>query len=120
MGKSPFEIYYGFQPSVPIDLISSSTKSNDTDFKGWEVEKAPKFIDKIYNIQKQACEILQRYNAKAKVWHDKHHIPHSFKIWDKVWLHLKKECFTGPYRKIKPLRWYGPYSILKHIGENAL
>ena len=39
-----------------------------------------------------------------------------FKFGDQVWLHLKKECFTGPYQKMKPLR-YGPYSILKQIGE---
>ena len=58
-GKSPFEICYEFQPSAPIDLISSSTQSNDIEFKGQEVEKALKFIDKIYNIQKKAQEMLQ-------------------------------------------------------------
>ena len=34
MCKSPFDIYYGFQSSSPMDLISSSTQSNDTDFDG--------------------------------------------------------------------------------------
>ena len=62
--------------------------------------------------------MFQWANAKAKAQHDKHRIPHSFQIGDHVWLHLKKERFTGPYRKMKPLR-YGPYSILKQIGENA-
>ena len=66
MGKSPFEICYGFQPSVPIDLISSLTQSNDNEFKGREVEKALKFRDQIYNIQKQEHEMLQRANAKSK------------------------------------------------------
>ena len=33
-GKSPFEICYGFQPLMPIDLISSLTHLNDTDFEG--------------------------------------------------------------------------------------
>ena len=42
------------QPSVPIDLISSLTQSNDTEFEGQEVEKALKLRDQIYNIQKQA------------------------------------------------------------------
>ena len=59
MGKSQFEIYYVFQPAVPIDLIISSTQSNDTDFEGREVEKALKFRDQIYNIQKKAQEMLQ-------------------------------------------------------------
>ena len=66
MGKILFEIYYGFQPSAPIDLINSSTQSNDTDFEGWEVEKPLKFRDQIYNIQNQAHEMLQWANAKAK------------------------------------------------------
>ena len=33
-------------------------------------------------------------------------------------MYLNMERFTGPYRKLKPLR-YGSYSILKHIGENS-
>ena len=72
--------------------------------------------------------MLQQDNLKAKARHDKHRIPHSFQIGDHVWLHLKKERFTCPYRNMKPLRYgpygnmkpflYGPYSILKQIGEN--
>ena len=103
MGKSPFEICYGVQPSTPIDLISSSTQSNETDFEGREVEKELKFRSQIYNIQKQALDILQRANAKAEARHDKHCIPHSFQIGDHVWLHIKKERFTSPCRKLKPL-----------------
>ena len=60
----------------------------------------------------------QRANAKSKAWNGKHHIPHSFQIGDQFWLHLKKECFTGPHRKLKPLR-YSPYNILKQIRENT-
>ena len=37
---------------------------------------------------------------------------------EKVWLHLQKECLTGPHRKIHLLR-YGPYTITKDIGNNA-
>ena len=61
--------------------------------------------------------MLQRENAKAKAQHDKNRIPHSFQNGDQVWLHLKKERLTSPYKKMKPLR-YGPYNILKYIGEN--
>ena len=65
-GKSPFEIFYVFIPSMPIDLIGSSTQSNDTEFEGREVEKALKFRDQIYNIQKQAHAMLEWANAKYK------------------------------------------------------
>ena len=76
------------------------------------MEKTLKCRDEIYNIQKQVQEMLQQANAKSMARHDKHRIPHSFQIGDQVWLHLKKERFTIPYKKMKPLQ-YGPYSILK-------
>ena len=80
---------------------------NDTDFDRREFENALKFGYQIYNIQKQAHEMLQWDNAKDKEENNKHHIPHSFQIGDQVWLHLKKERFNGPYKKMKPLQ-YGP------------
>ena len=40
-------ICYGFQPLEPINLINSSTHSNDIKFEGQEVEKALKFRDQI-------------------------------------------------------------------------
>ena len=69
---------------MPIDLTSSLTQSNNIEFDQREVEKALKFWDQIYNIQKQAHEMFQWANAKAKARHDKNCIPHSFQIEDKV------------------------------------
>ena len=37
---------------------------------------------------------------------------------DKVWLHLQKECLTGPHRKLRSLQ-YGPYTVTKAVGTNA-
>jgi hypothetical protein len=37
---------------------------------------------------------------------------------DKVWLHLQKECLTGPHQKLRPLL-YGPYITTKVVGGNA-
>ena len=45
-------------------------------------------------------------------------MPHKFQVGDKVWLHLQKERLTGPYQKLRPLR-YGPYTITKDMGDNA-
>ena len=33
-------------------------------------------------------------------------------------MHLEKERLQGPHRKLRPLR-YGPYKIIKKVGENA-
>ena len=43
MGKSSFNICYGSQSSMPINLINSSTQSNDTDSDWQKVEKALMF-----------------------------------------------------------------------------
>ena len=37
---------------------------------------------------------------------------------NKVWLHLQKECLTGPHQNIHPL-YYGSYTITKALGDNA-
>ena len=83
-GKSSFSLCFGFQPSVPIDLVSRPTVSTDSDHEQREIDKAVKFNDKICEIQKQAQKMLQRSSEKAKARHDKHHVPHSFQIGDQV------------------------------------
>ena len=45
-------------------------------------------------------------------------MPRNFQVGEKVWLHLQKECLTGPHRKIRPLQ-YGSYTITKVVGNNA-
>jgi hypothetical protein len=40
-----------------------------------------------------------------------------FQVGDKLWLHLQKNCLTGPHQKLHPL-FYGPYTITKAVGDN--
>ena len=42
----------------------------------------------------------------------------TFKVGDRVWLHLNKERLQGPSKKIKALQ-YGPFEVLEKIGDNA-
>jgi hypothetical protein len=50
--------------------------------------------------------------------HDQHRVPHKFQVGNKVWLHLQKECLTGPHQKLLPLH-YGSYTITKVVGDNS-
>ena len=61
---------------------------------------------------------MQKSNAKYKQCHDQHRVPHKFQVGDKVWLHLQKECLTGPNQKLCPFH-YGPYTITKVVSDNA-
>ena len=81
-----------------------------------EVDKENSFIERIQHIHQQVHDILDRANAKYKQCHDQHRVSHNFQVGDKVWLHLQKECLTGPHHKLHPLL-YG--TITKAIGNNA-
>ena len=83
-----------------------------------EIDKANSFIEHIQHIFQQVHDILEKSNAKYKQRHDQPQVPHKFQVGDKVWFHLQKECLTGAYRKLKPLR-YGPYTITKAVGDNS-
>ena len=61
---------------------------------------------------------MEQTTKKYKQRHDQHKTPHNFQVGDKVWLHLQKEHLQGPHRKIHHLL-YGPYKIIKKVGENA-
>ena len=61
---------------------------------------------------------MQKDSAKWNKIHDHHQVPQKYQVGDKVWLHLQKECLTGPHNKLCPLR-YEPYTITKDVGENV-
>jgi hypothetical protein len=116
---SPFQVGLGFQPLGPIDVaLPLATTQAESSHVQSEADKATRFIERIQHIRQQVHEILQKANAKYKQRHDQHRVPHQFQVGDKVWLHLQKECLTGPHRKLRPLR-YGPYTITKVVGSNA-
>jgi hypothetical protein len=103
-GHNPFQVGLGFQPLGPIDvalpLVVTSTNSSPTPT---EADKATRFIEQIQHIHQQVQDILQKSNDKYKQRHDQHRVSHKFQVGDKVWLHLQKECLTGPHRKLHPL-----------------
>jgi hypothetical protein len=119
IGHNPLQVGLGFKPLGPIDvalpLASTQAESSHANI---EANKATGFIEEIQHIQQQVHDILQKANAKYKQRHDQHRVPHKFQVGDKVWLHLQKEHFTGPNRKLHPLH-YGPYTITKVVGDNA-
>jgi hypothetical protein len=83
-----------------------------------KLTKPPGSLSRIQHIHQQVQDILQKSNDKYKQRHDQHRVPHKFQVGDKVWLHLQKECLTGPHRKLHPLH-YGSYTITKAMGDNS-
>jgi hypothetical protein len=117
-GHNPFQVGLGFQPLGPIDVaLPLAVTSTDSSPAPTEADKATWFIERIQHIHQQVQDILQKSNDKYKQHHDQHQVPHKFQVGDKVWLHLQKECLTGPHRKLHPLH-YGSYTITKAMGDN--
>ena len=50
--------------------------------------------------------------------HDQHKVEKSFKVGDKLWLHLNKEILKRHGKNIKDLR-YIPFEVLEKVGDNA-
>jgi hypothetical protein len=116
---NPFQVGLGFQPLGPIDVaLPLAVTLTDSSPAPTEAEKATWFIERIQHICQQVQDILQKSNDKYKQHHDQHRVPHKFQVGDKVWLHLQKECLTGPHQKLHPLR-YGLYTITKAMGDNS-
>jgi hypothetical protein len=117
-GHNPFQVGLGFQPLGPIDVaLPFAVTSTDSSLAPTEADKTTQFIEWIQHIYQQVEDILQKSNDKYKQRHDQHRVLHKFQVGDKVWLHLQKECLTGPHRKICPL-YYGSYTITKAMGDN--
>ena len=85
----PFHVGLGFQPLGPIDVaLPFASTQVDSSHQHTEADKATRFIERIQHIREHVQDILQKANAKYKQRHDQHQVPHTFKVGDKVWLHL--------------------------------
>ena len=112
---SPFEACFGYLPKSPLDFILEK----DVAIEGHsDIDKARSFIERIQQIHQQIQEQLEKSQGKYKERHDKHRVDHKFQEGDEVWLYISKERMQGEGKKLKPIR-YGPFKILKKVGNNA-
>nr|GEU78864.1 hypothetical protein [Tanacetum cinerariifolium] len=101
IGKSPFEIVYGCNPSIPLDLVSlpiTSNYSNDADVR-------PK---KIKELHKQVKGKIEKQNQKYAKQANKHRKLLTFKRGD------------GPFRIVECVGDYAyKVELLGHYGVSA-
>ncbi|XP_021766991.1 uncharacterized protein LOC110731437 [Chenopodium quinoa] len=110
---SPFEVVYGSNPYVPIDLIALP---RDKFVHGGAKEQA-EFMVKIHkevrkNIEK-ANEIYKK-QANKRVKNVR-----SFEVGDLVWIYMRKERFPNQRKKKLMPRAEGPFEIVETINDNA-
>jgi hypothetical protein len=66
----------------------------------------------------QVQDTLKKSQERYKAQHDQHKTKKTFKVGDRVWLHLNKERLQGHGKKINDLQ-YGPFEVLKKVGDNS-
>nr|GEV30349.1 hypothetical protein [Tanacetum cinerariifolium] len=111
-GCSQFEVVYGRNLVIPLELVPFPTNSS---FSGDASERAGQFK----KLHAQVCGHISKQNKWYRKKANKHRKHVEFKEGDMVWLHLQKERFLqGSYSKLKS-KGAGPFKVLKKIGESA-
>ena len=112
MGCSPFDIVYGQNPISPLDLAPLPTTHQ---FRGDVGER----VKNIKKLHEQVRDRILKQTEKYKKQANKHRKQAIFKEGDLVWIHLRKERFSGGrHAKLRP-RADGPFKVLQCIGDDA-
>ena len=64
------------------------------------------------------CLLDPKSHEKYNERHDQHNVEKTFKVGDRVWLHLNKERLWGVGKEIKDLR-YGLFEVLEKVKDNS-
>jgi hypothetical protein len=111
-GLSPYQVVYGRAPPALADYIPDSSKLQAVDAMLGDREKV---LELLKNKLLKAQAVMKEYA-------DQKRIPHQFKVGDLVFVKLR------PYRQNSVLgrrfhklskRYYGPFKLIKAIGDVA-
>ena len=109
---SPFEIVYGFNPLIPLDLIPLPIDERAS-LDGKKKAKSIKALHKKVglHIEKRTKHYAAQHNKGPKKV--------VFESRDWVWVHLRKERFPNLRKSQLQLRGDGPFQVLAKINDNA-
>jgi hypothetical protein len=112
LGKSPFEVLYGYSPRY-FGLSADDTLA-PVDVQQW--------LDQRLVITESVRQHLLRVKQRMKRQADKKRTERSFSVGDRVFLKLQPYAQSSVLRRAShklAFRYFGPYTILKKIGSVA-
>nr|GEX32666.1 hypothetical protein [Tanacetum cinerariifolium] len=111
-GKSPFEVVNGRNLITSLDLVPVP--------EVWLfIEEGADQFEQIKELHRSVQEQIIRHNKKYKERADKRCKQVLYWEGDLVWIHLRKERFSGRrFGKLKP-RGDGPFRVLKNSNDNT-
>ena len=106
----PYEVFYGKQPpSITSYLLGTSN-----------VQAVDTLLQTCEQTLVALKENLSMAQNHMKQIFDQHCFEQSFEVGDQVFLHVQPYKHTSPkaqgHQKLVP-KFYGPYSVLQHIGQ---
>jgi hypothetical protein len=112
IGKIPFQIVYGMQPSG----VSELKDSEQVEFRSASAED---FAEGMKEIHSRIREWLQNSSQEYKRREDRHRRELQFEVGDLILAHLRNERFPrGTYNKLK-MKKIGPCKVIRKFGANA-
>jgi ribosomal protein L21E len=115
LGKSPFEVLYGYKPKhFGIQDLSLQDSTTIPDLQTWFKDKD----DMQRLIQQNLLRAQQRMKSQA----DKKRVERQFAVGDQVYLKLQPYVQTSLGNRSNQklsYKYFGPYGILKRVGEVA-
>ena len=111
-GHSPFEVLYGLNPIMPLELSAlpfGVHKSVDANEKAKAMKKLHE------SIRGQIAKSNEAYKRRI----NKHRRTTQLQPGDLVWLHLRKDRFPSKRKSKLAPRAEGPFEVLERVNDNA-
>lgn len=112
IGMLPFKALYGYEATSLMDLLLTNSR----------VSRAKDVIQESMDILHSLKENLQQAQNQQKMYADRHRTERVFGVDDMVYVRLqpyRKSTLNGNGVEKLKLRFYGPYKVLRRIGEVA-
>jgi hypothetical protein len=120
-GYTPFQLVYGRQATLPIELIIPVEPPIDIDteidLQDSILQRAYDLIEKLPRIQANALENTEKSQQKQKEHFDSKIRIETFEIGEKVWIQ-KKHLETSRSAKFEDKR-FGPFIIQEKLNNGA-
>ncbi|XP_074304655.1 uncharacterized protein LOC141639422 [Silene latifolia] len=111
-GHSPFEVVYGINPYVPLDLIP--LPKDELIHKDAEAK-----LKSMLKLHQQIREWIESINSTYQRKSNKRRRSRIFKEGDLVWVNLRKERFSSKRKNKLMPRAEGPYKVVQRINDNT-